>query len=126
MTQSATATSKTSEKKKVKVLIPLEDLIPILERAMDTRRHEECSGISCTFRRSACGLDQLLKEIRTWWKKTNGESPGFVVYEEVVKRANTNRDQLFWDAHDFRFDRDRESASRFHRELTQRVKARFQ
>lgn len=78
---------------KVKVVIPLNEFRGIYDSLQES---ENCRRVWCEYSRTTCHVREACEALRKWWKKENGDAPGFSAYEKVLKNAITFENRLYW------------------------------
>jgi hypothetical protein len=81
------------EKKTVKAIIPLEDFQKVYAFLPES---SACRAKWCAYSRTTCHVREAREGIRAWWKRVNGDAPGFAMYESVLQNAIRVENELYW------------------------------
>jgi len=78
---------------KVKAIIPSDEFRKIYATLPGSRT---CRERGCPYSRTTCHVRECREAIRAWWERTNGNAPGFVMYERVLQNAIDFENALYW------------------------------
>lgn len=79
--------------KKVKAIIPLDEFQRVYALLPES---DACRAKWCEYSRTTCHVREAREAMRAWWKRTNGETPGFIHYERVLQNAIDVENRLYW------------------------------
>ena len=81
------------DKKTIKAIIPRNEFEKVYALLPGSR---ECAEAWCPFSRTTCHVRECREALRAWWRRTNGNAPGFAHYERVFENAIHVENALYW------------------------------
>lgn len=79
--------------KTVKAIIPLDEFQRVYALLPES---SACKAKWCAYSRTTCHVREAREAMREWWRRTNGDAPGFVNYERVLQNAIDVENKLYW------------------------------
>jgi hypothetical protein len=73
-------------------MVPMEEFEEIFN---SLRGNKDCRRSGCVYMRTECNIRAMLEGLRNWWTITNGDAPGFVVYETILQNAIWVQNELY-------------------------------